>query len=124
MEATIRAGGPLDAAGTLARFRLWGDDLVNRLGDGAFRRAVCVDGRWHGYEVRWRDAGEAPAITVRVAGRRPVRVMEVAGFYRTAGADRVLALLVPRLYGLRPTLTPRPFEMLVGSVCAQQVNLT
>jgi DNA-3-methyladenine glycosylase II len=98
-----------------------------------------VDGRWHGYEVRWRDAGEAPAITVRVAGRQPVRVMEVAvaetrqilgldldvaGFYRTAGADRVLALLVPRLYGLRPTLTPRPFEMLVGSVCAQQVNLT
>jgi DNA-3-methyladenine glycosylase II len=50
--------------------------------------------------------------------------LDVDGFYRLAEADRVLGGLVPRLYGLRPTLTPRPFEMLVGSVCAQQVNLT
>src|SRR5262249_20203534 len=49
--------------------------------------------------------------------------LDVTGFYRATAADPVLASLVPRLYGLRPTLAPRPFEMLVGSVCAQQVNL-
>jgi DNA-3-methyladenine glycosylase II len=40
-----------------------------------------------------------------------------------AKGDRVLAQLVPPLYGMRPTLAPTPLEMLVGSVCAQQVNL-
>jgi len=49
--------------------------------------------------------------------------LDVDGFYRVAEGDPVLAPLVPRLRGLRPTLAPQPFEMLVGSVCAQQVNL-
>ena len=47
----------------------------------------------------------------------------MTAFYRAAAADPVLTGLIPRLHGLRPTLSPRPFEMLVGSVCAQQVNL-
>ena len=37
----------------------------------------------------------------------------LAPFVRPAG----------RLFGLRPTLVPDPFEMLVGSISAQQVNL-
>src|SRR3970282_934078 len=49
--------------------------------------------------------------------------LDVDGFYRIAEEDPVLGFLVPRLRGLRPTLAPQPFEMLVGSVCAQQVNL-
>jgi DNA-3-methyladenine glycosylase II len=32
--------------------------------------------------------------------------------------------LIEPLYGLRPTLAPTPFEMLVGSITAQQVNLS
>ncbi|MGH7314463.1 MAG: DNA-3-methyladenine glycosylase family protein, partial [Candidatus Rokuibacteriota bacterium] len=32
--------------------------------------------------------------------------------------------LIEPLYGLRPTLAPTGLEMLVGSICAQQVNLT
>ena len=49
--------------------------------------------------------------------------LDLAAFYQAARRDPVLGALVPRLYGLRPTLMPQPFEMLVGAVCAQQVNL-
>ena len=41
-----------------------------------------------------------------------------------AKADPALATLIEPLYGLRPTLAPTPFEMLVGSITAQQVNLS
>jgi DNA-3-methyladenine glycosylase II len=51
---------------------------------------------------------------------------DLAGFYGGAAADPVLAPLVRPgggLFGLRPTLSPDPFEMLVGAISAQQVNL-
>jgi DNA-3-methyladenine glycosylase II len=48
---------------------------------------------------------------------------DLAGFYRSARGDRVLAGLTAQLPGLRPTLMPQPLEMLIGSICAQQVNL-
>ena len=138
MEATLAAPGPLDVSRTLARFRLWGEDPASLLADGVFRRAVRVDGRWHGYELRWAGGPDDARLTVRVPGTRRARVMDaalaqvrwicgldldLAAFYQAARRDPVLGALVPRLYGLRPTLMPQPFEMLVGAVCAQQVNL-
>lgn len=139
MEATVEAGGPLDPDSSLARFRLWGEDPANRLAAGVFRRAVEVEGRWHGYEVRWDGAGQGVHLTVSVPGAGHARAIEAAvrqvrhifgldldmcGFYRAVAADSALGGLAVRMRGLRPTLTPLPFEMLVGSVCAQQVNLT
>jgi DNA-3-methyladenine glycosylase II len=139
METSFLAPGPLDVAATLARFHLWGQDPANQLADGVFRRALAVDGQWHGYRLTWAGGPDAARLTVSAPGVRRARVIDAViaevrqicgldvdlpGFYRAAGADRVLAELIPRLYGLRPTLSPRPFEMLVGSVCAQQVNLT
>jgi DNA-3-methyladenine glycosylase II len=139
MDATVSAGGPLDPAGTLARFRLRGEDPANRLSAGVFRRAVEVEGQWHGYEVGWRGGGDDVELMVSMSGRSRARVMDaalseirhifaldldVSGFYRSAATDPVLGELVAKLYGLRPTLAPLPFEMLVSSVCAQQVNLT
>jgi DNA-3-methyladenine glycosylase II len=41
-----------------------------------------------------------------------------------AKGDAALAPLLTPLHGLRPTLTPTALEMLVGSITAQQVNLT
>jgi DNA-3-methyladenine glycosylase II len=138
MDATVLAEGPLDPNGTLARFHLWGEDPANRLTAGVFRRAVELEGRWHGYEVRWRGGGADTELTVSMPGRAGAGAMDaalseirhifaldldVSGFYRFAVADPVLGELVAKLYGLRPTLAPLPFEMLVGSVCAQQVNL-
>jgi DNA-3-methyladenine glycosylase II len=139
MRTEIRVAGLLDVPRTLQRFHLWGDDPANRLLPGAFRRAVKVGGRWQGYEVRWAGRVDGARLLVSAPGNRSARVLEAAvdevtricglgvdvdGFYRIAGEDPVLRSLVPRLRGLRPTLAPQPFEMLVGSVCAQQVNLS
>jgi DNA-3-methyladenine glycosylase II len=139
MEASFVVPGPLDVAGTLSRFRLWGEDPVNRLSDGVFRRAVRWDGRWRGYELTWRGGPDSPRLTVSVPGVRRAAGVDAAvaevrrvcgldvdlpAFYSTAARDPVLGRLATRLFGLRPTLSPGPFEMLVGSVCAQQINLT
>ena len=139
MEALLDVPGPLDLARTLSRFQTWGEDPVNRLSDGVFRRAVRVGARWHGYELRWTGGADEARVTVVVPGARSPRVLAAAvaearricgadldldAFYRAAKEDPVLGELAPRLRGLRPTLMPEPFEMLVGSICAQQVNLT
>jgi DNA-3-methyladenine glycosylase II len=139
MEASLVVPGPLDVAGTLSRFHLWGEDPANRLEDGVFRRAVKWGARWHAYELRWRGGPDSPQLTVSVPGARRAGAVDAAlaevrricgldldlpAFYSAAAHDPVLGALAPRLYGLRPTLSPAPLEMLVGSVCAQQVNLT
>ena len=138
MKTEIRVDGPLDVLRTLERFHLWGEDPANRLVSGAFRRAIRVAGVWRGYELRWAGPVDAVRLEVSTPGARSTRVLEAAagevwricglgldveGFYRAAKEDPVLGPLVPRLRGLRPTLSPQPLEMLVGSVCAQQVNL-
>ena len=138
MKTEIRVEGCLDVPRTLQRFHLFGEDPANRLSPGVFRRAVKVAGRWRGYEVRWRGSVDGVRLLVSTPRERSTRVLEAAaaevaricgleldvdGFYRIAEEDPVLGFLVPRLRGLRPTLAPQPFEMLVGSVCAQQVNL-
>ena len=139
MKTEIRVEGLLDVPRTLQRFHRWGDDPANRLSPGVFRRAVKVGGRWRGYEVRWTGRVDGARLLVSTPGERSARVLEAAagevaricglgldveGFYRAAENDPVMGVLVPRLRGLRPTLAPQPFEMLVGSVCAQQVNLS
>jgi DNA-3-methyladenine glycosylase II len=139
MKIALVADGPLDAAATLARYHLWGEDPANRLDGDVFRRIVRVDGRLLPYEVRWSGAVDDTRLDVvvpdaaggsveRAVTREVRRVFgldfDLAGFYRMAKADRALAPLVERLYGLRPTLAPTPLEMLVGSITAQQVNLS
>src|SRR4030095_4465732 len=139
MDASFVVPGPVNVAGTLSRYRLWGEDPVNRLSDGVFRRAIKWEGRWRGYELRWSDDAHAPRLTVSVPGARRAALvdaavaearhvcgldLDLAPFYVAVAGDAVLGGLTTRLRGLRPTLSPGAFEMLVGSVCAQQVNLT
>lgn len=138
MDVSFVVPGPLDITGTLSRYRLWGEDPVNRFSDGVFRRAIKWEGRWRGYELRWSDDVHAPRLTVSVPGAARAAVvdatvaevrhlcgldLDLPSFYAAAAGDAVLAGLAARLRGLRPTLSPGAFEMLVGSVCAQQVNL-
>jgi len=138
MRACLSPDAPLDLERTLSRYRIWGDDPVNRLTDRTFRRAVRVEGQWHAYEVTWE--GERDAISMQITVPRATRVavmdaaldevrhicgldLDLAAFYRAVARDPVLSPLTRRLRGLRPTLTPQAFEMLVSSICAQQVNL-
>jgi DNA-3-methyladenine glycosylase II len=139
MKIPLAADGPLDAAATLARYHLWGEDPANRLDDGVFRRVLRLGDRLLPYEVRWMGPVDAVNLLVTVpdAGGADVeravttevrRIFgldfDLPGFYRLAKTDRALAPLVEALYGLRPTLSPTPLEMLVGSITAQQVNLS
>lgn len=138
MKTEIRVNGPLDVPRTLERYRVWGEDPVNRLGHGTFVRAIRMGGRWKGYELRWTGTVDAARLLVSTPGDRSTQVIEAAvdevrrlcglgldveSFYAAAKEDPVLGPLVPRLWGLRPTLSPQAFEMLIGSVCAQQINL-
>lgn len=130
--------GPLDPAATLARYRLWGEDPANRVIGDAVLRVVRVDKWCVPYRVAWRGDVDHVRLEIKVGGPRRPRVaraverqvralfgldFDLAGFYRAAKADPVLAPLTERLYGLRPTLTPDPLEMLAGAISAQQVNL-
>jgi DNA-3-methyladenine glycosylase II len=139
MNFVLSPDGPLDADATLSRYRTWGEDPVNRVGDGVFRRVLRLDGALHPYEVRWRGTVDDARLHVTVPGGRSSRVIEgvtyevrrifgldfdIAGFYRMAKGDPVLADVAAALYGMRPTLAPGGLEMLVGSIVAQQVNLT
>jgi len=138
MNVVLTPDGPLDAAATLSRYRIWGEDPVNRLGEGVFRRVVRWGNQLVPYEVRWQGSVDDPKLLVRIVGRRAAGVtdavlsevrqlfgldFDLPGFYRLAKADRALAGLIEPLYGLRPTLAPTAIEMLVGSITAQQLNL-
>jgi DNA-3-methyladenine glycosylase II len=48
---------------------------------------------------------------------------DLDAFYAWAADDEVLRSLAVRLRGFRPPLMPDPWEMLVGSITAQQVSL-
>lgn len=139
MKVRLSVDGPLDPLATLARYRIWGPDPVNRAGDSGFRRVLRTDGRLVPYEVRWGGSPDDLRLVIDVPGARGVSVrdavegevrkifgldFDLPGFYRMAKGDPALAPLLAPLYGLRPTLTPTALEMLVGSITAQQVNLT
>jgi DNA-3-methyladenine glycosylase II len=137
MEASLPVLGPLDVPATLDRYRRWGADPTTWLEAGRLCRAVRVGGRAQGYSLRWTGDPDRVRLTVRTstggaramdAALAEVRRLcgldaDLAGFAATAAADPVLAALLRRCHGLRPTLGPAPFETLVGVVCAQQVNL-
>jgi DNA-3-methyladenine glycosylase II len=138
MKSFISVDGPLDPRATLARYRIWGEDPVNRATDESFCRILRIDGRLVPYEVTWTGAVDDVRLATDVPGERSDRVraavlhevrrifgldFDLPGFYRIAKADPALAPLVAPLYGFRPTLTPTALEMLVGAITAQQVNL-
>jgi DNA-3-methyladenine glycosylase II len=139
MKMLLPSDGPLDVARTLARYRTWGDDPANQFDGAVFRRVLRLDGRLIPYSVRGSGPVDDARLAVDVAGRGGAAVrdavtaevraifgldFDLPGFYRFAKGDRVLGVLTERLYGFRPTLSPTPLEMFVGSITAQQVNLT
>lgn len=139
MNLTLACEGPLDVAATLSRYQLWGEDPANRVDGDVFRRVLRAGAALVPYEVRWRGPVEDVRLEVRVPGARGAAVaaavtaevrrvfgldFDLPGFYRMAKSDPALATLVEPLHGMRPTLSPTPLEMLVGSITAQQINLS
>ena len=121
--AFLAVPGPFDFALTTERFRAFGVDRANVWHEGGLHRVVAgrevrIEAAPGGIEVEPLDAETEP-VAQAVAGL----AFELGPFYAWAGRDPELAPLVTRLEGFRPTLTPDPFEMLVGAITAQQVSL-
>jgi DNA-3-methyladenine glycosylase II len=126
---------------TLARYGRWGPDPANPYQDGSLHRVALVGERLVPFRLTVTGPPARPRATLAFRGpdvppvRRALRReaaqllgerWDLAGFYEAAAVDPWLAPLVlpgGGLWGLRPTLAPDPFEMLVGAISAQQVNL-
>ena len=138
MKLTLAVDGPLDVAATLARYHRWGDDPTTRVDGDVLRRVLRLGERLLPYEVRAAGGVDDARLTITISSdaaevERAVMAevrrlygldFDLVGFYRMAKADAALAPLVEPLYGMRPTLAATPLEMLIGSISAQQVNLS
>ena len=114
---------PFDFDLTTERFRAFGADPVTVWEEGRLHRVfggveIAIAPASGGVEVEPSE----PAVTGAVA-RFLGAPFDVDALARFATADPVLGRVVEALRGLRPALVPDPFEMLVGSVTAQQVSL-
>jgi DNA-3-methyladenine glycosylase II len=108
---------------TTERFRAFGTDPVTVWDDGRLYRVfeaveLGIAPASGGVEVE-PDAPELAGPVARFLGA----TFDLDGLARSAASDPVLERVVAALRGLRPALVPDPFEMLVGSVTAQQVSL-
>jgi 3-methyladenine DNA glycosylase/8-oxoguanine DNA glycosylase len=121
--AFLAVPGPFDLTLTTERFRAFGVDRATPWHEGGLHRVVG------GRELRIEAAaGGVDAEPLDAATEPVVRALlglefDLGPFYAWAAEDDVLATIVPRLAGFRPSLAPEPFEMLVGAITAQQVSL-
>jgi DNA-3-methyladenine glycosylase II len=116
--AFLAVPGPFDFALSTERFRAFGVDRATAWHEGGLHRVVG------GVEVRIEAApggvDVSPAADVSHLLGFP---FDLDAFYAWAPRDEVLREAVVRLRGFRPPLMPDPWEMLVGSITAQQVSL-
>ena len=121
--AVLHVHGPFDFALTTARFRAFGLDRATVWEDGALYRAAG------GRELRIAPADGGVEVDPLDAETEPVARkllgfdFDLVEFAAWAAGEERLESLVVRFAGFRPTLTPDPFEMLVGAITAQQVSL-
>ncbi len=132
-------GTIIDFEATLDRYRRYGSDLANRFQDGVLSKVVrtpmglCLFELYQSgkkIELSLKSKGEArdsdpSAIdAARVAAKKILGLSyPLQDFYAFASDDPVLTASIRAHYGLRPNLQVDPFEMLVASITAQQINL-
>jgi DNA-3-methyladenine glycosylase II len=121
--AYLAVSPPLDFELTTERFRAFGVDRASLWHEGGLHRVVGgrevrIEAAAGGVDVEPLDAGTEPAVRALLG-----LAFELEPFYAWAAGDDLLAPIVPRLLGFRPSLAPDPFEMLVGAIASQQVSL-
>jgi DNA-3-methyladenine glycosylase II len=117
--APLAVPQPYDFALSTERFRVFGVDRATVWHEGGLHRVVG------GREVRIEVAEGGVDVEPFDEGVRELLgfPFELEPFYEWAQRDEVLRDVVVRLRGFRPPLLPDPWEMLVGSITAQQVSL-
>ena len=121
--ALLAVPEPFSLELTTARFRAFGLDRATVWEEAALYRAVG------GREVRIAAAEGGVDVDPLDAETEPVVrkllgfEFDLVAFSAWATGEELIAPLVVRFAGFRPTLAPDPFEMLVGAITAQQVSL-
>jgi 3-methyladenine DNA glycosylase/8-oxoguanine DNA glycosylase len=121
--ALLAAPQPFSLELTTARFRAFGPDRATVWEDGALHRVVG------GREVRISaaeggvDVEPLDAVTEPVVRNLLGFDFDLVAFSAWTAGEESLTPLVVRFAGLRPSLSPDPFEALVTSITAQQVSL-
>lgn len=126
---------PYDFPLTASFFARFDTEIVDRFRDGIYRRALWVNGR----AIAVRVCQRARHLDVTVAGARLTaddmaalrgtvsRMLgvgqDLAGFYRLARRDPVLARTLPLLRGLHVAGYASLFEALVIAILSQQVTI-
>ena len=129
----------LDFEATLDRYRRYGSDVANRFRDGVFSKVIetgkgpCLIALYRsGDRINMRlTPGDAAVqadssvidTALGAAGKILGLSFPLPAFYAFASKDPVLSASVDKHHGLRPNLQVDPFEMLVSSITAQQINL-
>jgi 3-methyladenine DNA glycosylase/8-oxoguanine DNA glycosylase len=121
--AFLAVPGPFDFDLTTERFRVFGTDRATLWHEGGLHRAVGgrevrIEAAPGGVEVEPLDGETEPVVRAALG-----LAFDLDAFYAWAADDDILATVVPRLTGFRPSLSPDPFEMLVGAITSQQVSL-
>ena len=134
-HALIPVSPPFDFVLTASFFARFDTEIVDRFRDGTYRRALWVNGRALAVRVRpatrhLRLTLAGPRITggeAAAAGGAVARMFgagqDLAGFYRMARRDPVLARILPRLRGLHVACYASVFEALTIAILSQQITV-
>ncbi len=136
MPKSIAATGEdLNFALTLRRYQAYGEDAANYFDGKNFRKVFTVDDK--GFLLSLRESNGGVMLSVQPSTHSQA-VWQIArhiarkilgldfplqAFYEFAQRDPILADLTQKFRGFRPTLSTTPFESIVTSITAQQINL-
>ena len=124
----LRLPQPFDFELSTERFRTFGRDLANLWHDAGLHRVVRgrelrIAQAEGGVEVSDSSGGQVTQCYLDEVAYLLGAPFDLAAFETWAKGEPVLGPLVARLRGFRPPLASDPWEMLVGSISAQQVSL-
>ncbi len=125
----------LNFALTLRRYQAYGEDAANYFDGKDFRKVFTAGDKYFLLSLRESNGGVILSIQPSTRSQAVWQIAErtarkilgldfpLQSFYEFAPRDLILADLTQKFRGFRPTLSTTPFESIVTSITAQQINL-